>query len=32
VPKGYWSVTVVARDAAGNRAEWPLGLVIGKTA
>jgi hypothetical protein len=32
VPKGYWSVTVVARDAAGNRAERPLGLVIGKAA
>jgi hypothetical protein len=32
VPKGYWSVTVVARDAAGNRSERSLGLVIGKTA
>jgi hypothetical protein len=32
VPKGYWSVTVVARDAAGNRSERPLGLVIGKDA
>jgi hypothetical protein len=32
VPKGYWSVTVIARDAAGNLAERPLGLVIGKTA
>jgi hypothetical protein len=30
VPAGYWSVTVVARDAAGNRIERPLGLVIGK--
>jgi hypothetical protein len=30
VPQGYWSVTVVARDAAGNSAERPLGLVIGK--
>jgi len=30
VPKGYWSVTVVARDAAGNRAERPLGLVVGE--
>jgi hypothetical protein len=32
VPKGYWSVMVIARDAAGNLAEQPLGLVIGKTA
>ena len=32
VPQGYWSVTVVARDAAGNRAERPLGLVVGKSA
>jgi hypothetical protein len=32
VPKGYWSVTVVARDAAGNRSERPLGLVVGKNA
>ena len=30
VPQGYWSVTVVARDAAGNSAEQALGLVIGK--
>jgi D-glucuronyl C5-epimerase C-terminus len=30
VPQGYWSVTVVARDAAGNSAARPLGLVIGK--
>ena len=30
VPKGYWDVTVVARDAAGNRVARPLGLVIGK--
>ena len=30
VPAGYWDVTVVARDAAGNRAERPLGLVIGQ--
>ena len=30
VPQGYWSVTVVARDAAGNTAERELGLVIGK--
>jgi len=29
VPAGYWDVTVVARDAAGNRSEHPLGLVIG---
>jgi hypothetical protein len=29
VPEGYWDVTVVARDAAGNRTEHPLGLVIG---
>ena len=29
VPEGYWSVTVVAVDAAGNRAEKPLGLVVG---
>jgi D-glucuronyl C5-epimerase C-terminus len=31
VPPGYWSVTVVARDAAGNSAGRPLGLVIGKS-
>jgi hypothetical protein len=30
VPRGYWSVTVVARDAAGNTAERSLGLVIGR--
>jgi hypothetical protein len=30
VPAGYWSVTVVARDAAGNRTERRLGLVVGK--
>src|SRR5215831_5434528 len=30
VPPGYWSVTVVARDAAGKSAEHALGLVIGK--
>jgi hypothetical protein len=32
VPKGYWSVTVVARAAAGNRSERPLGLVVGSAA
>jgi hypothetical protein len=30
VPAGYWSVTVVARDAAGNPVERALGLVVGK--
>src|SRR5262249_2131033 len=30
VPQGYWSVTVVARDAAGNSAENTLGLVHGR--
>jgi D-glucuronyl C5-epimerase-like protein len=30
VPAGYWDVTVVAHDAAGNRIEHPLGLVIGR--
>jgi hypothetical protein len=30
VPPGYWSVTVVATDAAGNRAERKLGLVVGR--
>jgi hypothetical protein len=30
VPHGYWSVTVAARDAAGNSVERPLGLVSGK--
>ena len=29
VPPGYWSVTVVATDAAGNRREKNIGLVIG---
>jgi hypothetical protein len=31
IPSGYWLVTVVAHDAAGNRTERPLGLVIGPT-
>jgi hypothetical protein len=30
IPAGYWSVTVTARDAAGNVAQHPLGLVIGR--
>jgi len=30
IPAGYWSVTVAARDAAGNGTERPLGLVIGR--
>ncbi|HZO96880.1 MAG TPA: D-glucuronyl C5-epimerase family protein [Gaiellaceae bacterium] len=30
VPAGYWSVTVVARDAAGNRSDRRLGLVVGR--
>jgi hypothetical protein len=30
VPKGYWNVSVFARDAAGNSAERPLGLVVGQ--
>jgi len=30
VPAGYWSVTVVAADAAGNTARRPLGLVVGR--
>jgi hypothetical protein len=29
VPPGYWDVTVVARDAAGNTSEHSLGLVVG---
>jgi hypothetical protein len=29
IPKGYWSVTVVARDAAGNVTRRELGLVVG---
>jgi hypothetical protein len=29
VPRGYWSVTVVARDAAGNTSDRRLGLVVG---
>ena len=29
VPSGYWDVTVVARDAAGNSTQHELGLVIG---
>ena len=29
IPKGYWSVTVVARDAAGNATREQLGLVVG---
>lgn len=31
IPPGYWSVTVVATDAAGNRAEKNVGLVVGRT-
>jgi D-glucuronyl C5-epimerase C-terminus len=30
IPAGYWSVTVTARDAAGNVAQRPLGLVVGR--
>lgn len=30
IPSGYWLVTVVARDAAGNRATRALGLVVGR--
>jgi hypothetical protein len=30
IPAGYWSVTVTARDAAGNVSQQPLGLVIGR--
>ena len=29
IPEGYWSVTVVAHDTAGNTTERPLGLVVG---
>jgi hypothetical protein len=29
IPRGYWHVTAVARDAAGNRAERDVGLVVG---
>ena len=29
IPQGYWSVTVVARDAAGNVTRRELGLVVG---
>jgi hypothetical protein len=29
IPKGYWSVTAVARDAAGNVTRRELGLVVG---
>ena len=31
IPRGYWLVTAVARDAAGNRAEKALGLVVGRS-
>jgi hypothetical protein len=31
IPSGYWDVTVVARDAAGNPSERDLGLVVGRT-
>jgi len=31
IPAGYWLVTVVARDAAGNRSEQSLGLVVGRS-
>jgi len=30
IPQGYWSVTVVARDAAGNVTRRELGLVVGQ--
>jgi hypothetical protein len=30
IPQGYWSVTVSARDAAGNLTQTALGLVIGR--
>jgi len=29
IPAGYWDVTVVARDAAGNPSKRDLGLVVG---
>ena len=29
IPAGYWDVTAVALDAAGNRSERNLGLVVG---
>ena len=29
IPAGYWNVTAVALDAAGNRSERNLGLVVG---
>jgi D-glucuronyl C5-epimerase-like protein len=31
VPAGYWDVTVLARDAAGNLSRRPLGLVVGRS-
>jgi hypothetical protein len=31
VPAGYWSVTAIARDAAGNRTVKKLGLVVGRS-
>jgi hypothetical protein len=30
IPPGYWSVTLTATDAAGNVAQKPLGLIVGK--
>ena len=30
IPPGYWSVTVTARDAAGNVASKPVGLIVGR--
>jgi hypothetical protein len=30
IPSGYWHVVAVARDAAGNRSEVDVGLVVGK--
>ncbi len=32
IPSGYWLVTAVARDAAGNTARNELGLVVGRSA
>ncbi len=32
IPPGYWLVTAVARDAAGNRTEKDVGLVVGHAA
>jgi hypothetical protein len=30
IPRGYWRVTVVARDAGGNLVRQMLGLVVGR--